>query len=284
MAKSKSKGKWLRILGWMAGGIAIGVAVLAICTWAAINPIIMGAVPAIGSKVTGTEVTLGGVDLSLLRGSLELRDFVVGNPEGYNTPNLMSVGRIYVKLDLLSVFSDTVHIQAIEILDPVITYEVGMGNSNVGMLLKHLDGGGGPAADSEESAERPSETPTAADAGQGGGKKVVIDQVSVKGGSVHLSAKLMQGTAVPVPLPPITINGIGKSGDDGRADEGASLVEAGGRILKSICASAVDVAGKAWSGLVDVGKSAGKAIGEAGKAAGKAIDEAAGAVKKLFTE
>lgn len=283
MAKSKSKGKWLRILGWMAGGIAIGVAVLAICTWAAINPIIMGAVPAIGSKVTGTEVTLGGVDLSLLRGSLELRDFVVGNPEGYNTPNLMSVGRIYVKLDLLSVFSDTVHIQAIEILDPVITYEVGMGNSNVGTLLKHLDGGG-PAADSEESAEKPSETPTAADAGQGGGKKVVIDQVSVKGGSVHLSAKLMQGTAVPVPLPPITINGIGKSGDDGRADEGASLVEAGGRILKSICASAVDVAGKAWSGLVDVGKSAGKAIGEAGKAAGKAIGEAAGAVKKLFTE
>lgn len=283
MAKSRSKGKWLRILGWMAGGIAIGVVVLAICTWAAINPIIMGAVPAIGSKVTGTEVTLGGVDLSLLRGSLELRDFVVGNPEGYNTPNLMSVGRIYVKLDLLSVFSDTVHIQAIEILDPVITYEVGMGNSNVGMLLKHLDGGG-PAADSEESAEKPSETPTAADAGQGGGKKVVIDQVSVKGGSVHLSAKLMQGTAVPVPLPPITINGIGKSGDDGRADEGASMVEAGGRILKSICASAVDVAGKAWSGLVDVGKSAGKAIGEAGKAAGKAIGEAAGAVKKLFTE
>lgn len=283
MAKSKSKGKWLRILGWMAGGIAIGVVVLAICTWAAINPIIMGAVPAIGSKVTGTEVTLGGVDLSLLRGSLELRDFVVGNPEGYNTPNLMSVGRIYVKLDLLSVFSDTVHIQAIEILDPVITYEVGMGNSNVGTLLKHLDGGGA-AADSEDSAEKPSETPTAAEAGQGGGKKVVIDQVSVKGGSVHLSAKLMQGTAVPVPLPPITINGIGKSGDDGRADEGASLVEAGGRILKSICVSAVDVAGKAWSGLVDVGKSAGKAIGEAGKAAGKAIGEAAGAVKKLFTE
>ena len=49
-----------------------------------------------------------------------------------------------------------------------------------------------------------------------GGKKVVIDEVVVSGGSVHLSAKLMQGTALPIPLPTITLNDIGKA-EIGRA-------------------------------------------------------------------
>ena len=268
--------RWGKRLGKIFGAIILVVVILLLCVIAAINPLVKTAVPAIGSKVTGTAVTLGDCNISVLRGSLELNDLSIGNPEGYNTPTMMSIGKIYVKVNIFSVLSDTIRVNKIEIVDPQITYEVGMGNSNVGTLLDHL-GGDTKAQPKQEEAEKPAEAEKSE-----GGKKVVIDEVIVSGGTVQLSAKLMQGTAVPIPLPSITLHDIGKSDDASKPDEGVSIAEATSDILKSICTSTADVASKAWSGLKDLGKATGKALGNAADATGEALGNAADAVKNLF--
>jgi uncharacterized protein involved in outer membrane biogenesis len=275
--------RWGKRIAKILGGVIIVVLILLICVIAAINPIVKTAVPAIGSKVTGTEVKLGDCDISVLRGSLELKDLSIGNPEGYNTPTMMSVGKIYVKVNLFSVLSDTIQVNKVEIVDPEITYEVGLGNSNVGTLLEHLSKPAEPEAEEAKPEEETKQAEVEEEpAAKEGGKKVVIDEVVVSGGSVHLSAKLMQGTALPIPLPTITLNDIGKAEDENAEDEGVSIAEATGDILKSICTSAVDVAGKAWEGIKDLGKATGKAIGNAVDATGEALGNAADAVKNLF--
>lgn len=280
---SPAKGKkWTfgRRLRCFLAGLVIFTGIFLLAAFACLDPIIRTAVSTVGSRVTGTPVTLGGINLSLLRGSLELVDFSIGNPEGYNTATLMHVGRIYVKLAPLSLFSRTIRVEAVEIAEPSITYEVGLGNSNLGAVLQNIGNftGGGKEEASASEGKPSGGGDEAVEEKGGGGRKVVIDRVSVSGGSVQLSAKLMQGVAVPVPLPPITLHDLGKE------KEGMSIAEASGEILKSIFSAASDLAVKTWSGLLDIGKATGKAVGEAGKAVGRAIGDAAEAVKEIFTK
>jgi len=57
-----------------------------------------------GPKVTQTSVNLSAVDLSLLSGSATIKDMVVGNPQGYSTPQAFSVGTIAVSLPRFQLF------------------------------------------------------------------------------------------------------------------------------------------------------------------------------------
>ena len=55
-----------------------------------------------GSQVTGTEVNLGGFRLDIFNGEVEVKKLTVANPQNYSQPNIMSVGRVAVKVNLKS--------------------------------------------------------------------------------------------------------------------------------------------------------------------------------------
>ena len=236
-----------------------------------LNPIVKPAVESYGPKILGVPVTLGKVDFSVLRMRFELCDLVVGNPEGYNTDNAISLGRVLVQVSPASLLTDTIEVKQILVEDPAITYEVGLGNSNIGTILDNLSKDA-PEDENEEEPEEPAKE---------GGKKVVIDEVKVSGGMIKLSAKILQGVAAPVPLPTITLNDIDKE-----KEEGTSILDATKEVLTKTLTSVVDVSKEAFNKLTDFAGDAAKAVGEGVKdaagAVGDGLKSGFNAVKGLF--
>lgn len=279
-------------------GIIIAVLVLLLLSlhWLGviITPAAKLGASTIGKKATGCDITFDNIELSLICGRLVVNNFKISNPEGYETPSIFEVEKINVKLQPLSVFKDTVVVELVEIRAPQITYEVGLGNSNVGTLLSNIEKFSAAEEQAENAEAEKPEQDTAAEAAAEPGKKVVIDHVEVSDGSIHLAAKLTGGHALPIPLPTLTMNDIGRE----KENDGTSIIDASCKILTGIFTSVGQVIGDAakWVGdaAVSAGKavgnaaaSAGKAIGGAASSAGKAIGDAAGSafegVKGLFT-
>ena len=55
-----------------------------------IGPIIKKAVNTYGPNITKTQVELGDVDVSLLSTEAKLKDFILGNPEGFKSPQAIT--------------------------------------------------------------------------------------------------------------------------------------------------------------------------------------------------
>ena len=212
-----------------------------------LDRIVRTAVNAAGPATLGVPVTLQDADISLVRGRAALTGLHVGNPEGYKTDGLLDLGSVSVKIDRSSLLSDVIVIKEIAVEGLVVTYEKGLLNSNLGALIDQLSAGA--EGKDEENAEDKSPAEDSA------GKKVVIDKLTMTGSKMNFSvtgaAALTGGGAVPLPLPPITLTGLG------REKEGVTFVEAIQDVLKAI-------AGAAGTAIV----GAGHLIGDAGKAVG----------------
>lgn len=251
-----------------------------------LDRIVRTAVNAAGPATLGVPVTLQDADISLVRGRAALTGLHVGNPEGYKTDGLLDLGSVSVKIDRSSLLSDVIVIKEIAVEGLVVTYEKGLLNSNLGALIDQLSAGA--EGKDEENAEEKSPAEDSA------GKKVVIDKLTMTGSKMNFSvtgaAALTGGGAVPLPLPPITLTGLG------REKEGVTFVEAIQDVLKAIAGAAGTAIVGAGHLIGDAGKAVGAgalAVGEgtvdAGKAvvggtvdAGKAVvDGAAGALQAV---
>src|SRR5437899_11462996 len=76
-----------------------------------------------GPRVTKTDVKLSSAKLSLFSGSGELKNFEVGNPEGYKAPFAVKVGTVAVSVQPGSVMSDKVVVHSVKVLSPEISFE-----------------------------------------------------------------------------------------------------------------------------------------------------------------
>lgn len=258
----------------IAGGIFAVLAGLLVVLEFSLGRIVRTAVNAAGPVALGVPVTLQDADVSLVRGRAVLTGLHVGNPEGYKTDGLLDLGSIAVKVDLASLLAAVVHVESVAIDGLVVTYEKGLLNSNLGALIDRLDAGAADA--SEETAEK-------SDAEKTSGKKVVIDKLTIAGSEMKFSvtgaAALTGGGAVPLPLPPVTLTGLGQE------KEGVMFVEAILDVLKAIAgATGTAIVGAGHllgEGVGAVGAGA-AAVGEGTVDAGKAVvDGAAGALKAV---
>lgn len=252
-------GKWLICGG---GGLIVFYLVLILLI---VNPLIRSVAVKQGSKFTGSNVELANVSLCPLRGRLSLDGLVLGNPEGYKTDSALTIGNITVRISLPSLLSKTISVKEILVNDIAITYEVGLGESNFGAILKNLKSHSKKATAVEEAqATAPKEEAVPAEPkNKKDGKKVVIERVCVTGGKVQLSNKLMMGVGVPIPLPTIELRDIGKSKANNAAkadngEEGASLQDAAQEVINRIAnaiisaiSSSTDVIGNAGGAIVD---------------------------------
>lgn len=222
-----------------------------------------------GPMVLGVPVTLQDAKLRPLAGYIHLAGLHVGNPEGFQTDGIFDLGHLDIQMDTRSLMGDTIHIQKIEIKNPKITLEFGLTKNNIGALLENLEG---------EKKEGGEETPAGkTETNEEGGKKVVIDEISISGAQLNLSIKGMAGLSAPLPLPPLTLRDIGKE------DDGASLTDVLARVVKAILGSAMQVATGAGKlvgeGVMAVGEGAmavgGAAVDGAAVVGGAAVDGAA---------
>ncbi len=292
--------------GLLIGGAIVVLVVVAVVAYVVlnINPIIKDSVETYGSEITKVAVNLNEVDISPWSGKGKLTGLTVGNPKGYKTDSAFKLGAVSIDLDVGSITEDTVIIHEILIVAPEVTYELGPGGSNIDVIKKNVadflgggkksDGGGGEAA--KPSGEAKSEE---------GGKKIIIENLIIRDGKVSVSAALLKGKKLSVPLPSIHLKDIGK--DKGGASPGevvekimaavsdgatkavgslniSGLVEGAAGMVKDVTKGATEAVKDLGKGLPTdaIGKAVGDGAGDATKAVEKGVEGAGKALKKLF--
>ena len=211
-----------KIIGFAVLAIVAVVAAAFIYLSMNYSSIVKAGVESQGPKFTKTEVALGGVGVSPFSGEISINDFLVGNPKGFKTSHAFKVSTVKVAVDLGSLTGETIHINEIVIDAPDIIYELGGGGSNLQTIQKNVTqaSGGGKGK--------------AAKDGGGEGPKVIIDNLYIRNVKAALSAGMLGGKTVPVPVPDIHLKDIGKDSKDGK---GASLGEASAKVMDELTGS-----------------------------------------------
>lgn len=215
-----------------------------------LESIVKASVAKYGSQLTGTEVALDGFRLSLRKGEAELKGLRIANPEGYQTPQILSLGSVYVRLDMRSLLKPVIVVEEIRIANPEIAYELkSVAHNNVSDLLaavnKNAAAAAKPAADQTDATRAGTAKPavssggSAKSASSSGGKKVIINALNITGGKVSLGATFGgKGAAASVPLPAVTLKDIGRE----KGSQGKGIIETASLILKKILDTAYDTA------------------------------------------
>ncbi len=151
--------KWLII----SAAVFVVVIVLDLFGLSKIGPLIKTVVNTHGPQITKTDVRLGDVSVSIFSGEAKLKDFLLGNPKGFNAPQAMKVGSIYVNVDEKSLTKDTIVIDKIEVVRPEMTYEKAGGTDNFQTILNNVKSATGSAT----TAKKPPGE-------KGAGKKLLI--------------------------------------------------------------------------------------------------------------
>lgn len=242
--------KTLIVLG--LGGLIVAIAVYIGVAYF-LGSIVKAGVNNFGPKLTQTKVVLSGANLSPLTGSGTLSGLTVGNPAGWSNGNAFSLGQVHVDLEPFSIFGDHVVINEITIDEPVFNYETKIVTSNIKDLLKNIEqftGKGQTAATKE-----------------GKPIKFVVKKFRLTNAKATLGVGV---AALPVPLPPVSLDNLGVDKGGITADQLAT------EIMTSVLGSIVNGTANA---LMQVGGTAGAGSLEKTKETAK---QAADAIKGLF--
>jgi len=262
MTASKKKSMLSKLLK-IFGGVIAFVILLVVGVIVFINPIVKNAVNVGGPMMLGVPVKVETVSISPLRGELDLKKFTVGNPENFSTNKaLFAVDRVYVSLDMKSLFGDVIHIRKIQIDEPKISYEVKGGKSNFDVLMENLG-----------ESEKKKKDKTKKDKED---KKVIIDEFDLNRARVSYTAPITLDKTITLPIPDITRRDIGK--DKG----GASWAEAVMTVLGEIGNVILNAGKAAGKALLDGAEAVGGAAKDAVKAVGEGAKDATKAIKNLF--
>lgn len=247
-----------------------------------LGSIIVAAVERYGSEVTQTQVSLANAEVDITTGEGALSGLKVGNPSGFQTDSAIALGEISVKLDTNSVTEQTIVVKEISVTQPEVTYEVGEAGSNIDAIRRNVEafaaaqGGGGTSGGSEQPASEDG----------GAERKLVIDDLYIRGGTVNVSATFLQGETLSAVLPEIHLTDIGKGSGGATPQQVVELIVAalGDQTGKVISGMNLDALRQGATGLIKEGTGA--ATEAVGGAASEALDsgakEAEGTIKKLL--
>ena len=118
----------------MAALVLIGIGALVVVAWN-MDRIVKTAVEEVGTRVTGTRVSVGSVETHLLKGQAVIRDFSVANPEGYSEGAMISIVEISADVDFRSGA-----IRDVRISKPYIYAEQRGGGNNFKTVRDHVEG------------------------------------------------------------------------------------------------------------------------------------------------
>jgi uncharacterized protein involved in outer membrane biogenesis len=206
--------KWI-LIG--AAVVVVIIVVLLVFGISKIGPLIKSAVNTYGPGITKTDLRLGDVGVSLFSGEVKLKEFTLGNPKGFTSPQAMKVNSIFVNVDEKSIMKDPIVIEKIEIAGPEITYEKTAGTDNFMTIMDNVKKSAG-------MGQAPQEKPKAT----GKSKNLMVKEFVLKEGKVNLVAAFLGGKSVSAPLPDIRLTNIGT------AKEGASPEKVAETILAAI--------------------------------------------------
>lgn len=235
-----------------------------------------------GPAILKTDVRIENVHARILSGKLKIDGILIGAPEGFDA-NVFEMNNLTVDIDVPSLFSDTIHIREVTILDPIVTYELKGLNSNLSALLAPFEKKDGeeekevkeekpaekePAEEKEVKEEEPAEKEPAE---KKPAKKLMIDKILFQGGKVRMA--VASGKGAVLPLPNIELADIGKKSG------GSTGVEVAYEVLKSITSGTLS----AVAGVVgDVGGLTVDGVKAVTGAAAEGVSKEVKAITGLF--
>jgi uncharacterized protein involved in outer membrane biogenesis len=216
--------------------------------------IVKQGVETVGQKITQVSVKLDEVHLSLWTGSAEVKGLMVGNPEGYQSPQAISAGLISVGVNPLSLLSDKIVVRSLHMESPEITFEGGLGGNNLSKIMDNVNA----AAKNAAQSGSPASTQAAPQAKPS--KKLEVDDFLITGAKVHVNLTELGGKETTLSLPPIHLTDLGKNAD------GITATELTRSVLDAIVTATVKAVSKAG-----ISKGAQSLIKDAGKNAGPGV-------------
>jgi hypothetical protein len=254
--------KLLKFLLWTFAGILalVLVLVLAIPLW--LGPTVATVATKVTPEFTGTPFVLEGASINPYTGKYSITKLMLGNPEGYPVPTAFSVSNVTVDVEMSSLFSDTIHIREISIVDPYASYVSNDGTNNFEWIMAHVNEKLGPKEETKEKEEKEED--------KGAGKKVVIDKLTIAGTRVKL--KILPE----MPIPTITLTDIGKE------SKGATWEEVGQMLADSFMKATSSIGDGITSVLGALGDGADSLMGGATNVLGGAASAIGGATTNLL--
>lgn len=186
-------------LGAVVGGLAATV-VIVLIVLVSINSVARQAVEFGGTTALGVQTTLQEINIRIFGGEVSLAGLKVANPQGFQTPHFLALGKGSLQVTLGSLSQDTVEAPKLELSDIDLNLESSKGQSNYSIIIANANKSK-PKQDSQ---------------GGSAGKKFVIRELVIRNVTVH--ADLIPGvkeSKLTVNLPEIRLTDFGSESKNG---------------------------------------------------------------------
>ncbi len=158
-----------------------------------IDGLIRDAIASYGSAMTQARVSVDAVRIAPSDGKGTINNLVIANPAGFKTDHAVKARRIDIDVDIASIPKEVMVIRRVAIVAPDVTYEKGRTMTNFDAIQKNIASYLGPG----EGARK--------------GRKLMVEELSIRDATAQASATFMNGKTVRAPLPDITLKNIGKA-------------------------------------------------------------------------
>ena len=254
-----------KIALWALGVIVVLLLILPL--W--IGPVVKGVANSVVPGIVGTEFHLGEFGLNPYTGCLHVGDLQLANPTNYAKENCVELEALDINLAMTSLFSKKLRIE--EIVVKTLRVSSTAGGGNFMQIAENASG----ESEEEVKADLEKIEEAEAKAAKEDGQTVVEEKSE---GGLQIDRLVIDGLTVkvgvvPVPVPKLTIEGIGAD-----SEEGASYSEVAATIWKKIQGSMTAVGGAVVDGATAVG---GAVVDGAGKAASAVADGVGAAASKI---
>jgi hypothetical protein len=247
-------------------GLAVIAIILGALLWwlgANLDGIVKKVIEDVGTDVTQTSVDVSGVGIKLLDGKAAISGLSVANPPGFSNPNIFTLDKVSVEIDIQSINSNPIIINEILVRQPQVFYEMNKDQtSNLDVLKKNV---ASYSTSSSSSSSSPGADKEAETGKKGEELKLIIKKLNFEGGHLSAVSALAPDKKIEADLPAFQMNNLGQSTGGATSDQIAK------QIMDRLVKQAVDVAAKAGvDQLTDELKQKGQ----------KALDEKVGGALK----
>ncbi|MFA7229868.1 MAG: AsmA family protein [Victivallaceae bacterium] len=250
-----------------------------------LNSIVGKAIRELGTRATGTQVSLDNARISLLNASVGLNGMMIANPEGYQQQEAFALGKFFVDVDMWTLASNKIIIDRLEIRDINIDFEPTLSGSNLNDIKNNIMKFAGMDKKAEVQPTEPEKEPETVKtpepesrpAPAQKGKKLVIKKLIISNGTVTIASKML-GQNITVPLAEIEMEDVGE--DSNKSPEEV-LLEVYQALMKGV-AKAVSASG---AKNIDVEGITNSVLGAADKNAknlGKDVKDSINKLKDSF--
>ncbi len=156
-----------------------------------IDGIVKSNIEETGTELFQTEVDVGNVNISLFDGSGEIYGLSVANPEDFSDQPAIEMQEIRIKVDLISLLSDTILVENVNITNASLFFE----QRGFGINLRQLNQNMDLTADEDDPA-------------------MIIDHLLVDGATVRVSSTIDRERTAEATLESFELSGIGRQGSN----------------------------------------------------------------------